>query len=217
MTIGARLGLTGGVSAQKKFVIANEQDVRQPAVAGGESQDYWLLEIGWCKVINKAVQVAMTLCVLVAFALSLSANHANAQAKDNKSKTYTYATRGLLEFQSTVEPGKVEYWKLLLDQSNLGGKELEMVELTLPAGEVVGVHRHGSVEILYVLSGTLGHEVNGEMHVLTPGMVGVVRPEDSVRHVVPKEADVRLLVIWAPAGEAKKFFDRATTTPIEQK
>ena len=134
-------------------------------------------------MINKAVQFAVTSCALVAFALSLSASHANAQAKDKKNKAYTYATKGLLEFQSTVEPGKVERWKLLLDQSNLGGKELEMVELTLPAGEVVGAHRHGSVEIFYVLSGTLGHEVNGEMHMLTPGMVGVVRPEDSVRHV----------------------------------
>lgn len=168
-------------------------------------------------MINKAVQFAVTSCALVAFALSLSASHANAQAKDKKNKAYTYATKGLLEFQSTVEPGKVERWKLLLDQSNLGGKELEMVELTLPAGEVVGAHRHGSVEIFYVLSGTLGHEVNGEMHMLTPGMVGVVRPEDSVRHVVPKEADVRLLVIWAPAGEARKFFGHAKTTPIEQK
>ena len=168
-------------------------------------------------MINKAVQFAVTSCALVAFALSLSASHANAQAKDKKNKAYTYATKGLLEFQSTVAPGKVERWKLLLDQSNLGGKELDMVELTLPAGEVVGAHRHGSVEIFYVLSGTLGHEVNGEMHMLTPGMVGVVRPEDSVRHVVPKEADVKLLVIWAPAGEARKFLGHAKTTPIEQK
>ncbi len=159
-------------------------------------------------MINKAVQFAVTSCALVAFALSLSASHANAQAKDKKNRAYTYATKGLLEFQSTVEPGKVERWKLLLDQSNLGGKELDMVELTLPAGEVVGAHRHGSVEIFYVLSGTLGHEVNGEMHLLTPGMVGVVRPEDSVRHVVPKEADVKLLVIWAPAGEARNSLVR---------
>ena len=82
---------------------------------------------------------------------------------------------------------------------------------------VVGSHRHGAVEIFYVLSGTLGHEVNGEMHMLTPGMVGVVRPEDSVRHIVPKDADVKLLVIWTPAGEAKKFFGHGKTTPIEQK
>ncbi len=149
--------------------------------------------------------------------LAVLADQSWAQQKGVQGKSYSYATSGLVEFQSTVEPGKVEQWKLLLDQSNLGGKELEMVELTLPAGEVVNAHHHGSVEILYVLSGTLGHEVNGEMHMLAPGMVGIVRPEDSVRHLVPKTGDVKLLVIWAPAGEAKKFFEHANTTPVKQK
>ena len=138
------------------------------------------------------------------------------QDKAAGAKSYSYATPGLVEFQSAVASGGVEKWKLLLDQSNLGGKELEMVELTLPAGEVVGAHHHGSIEILYVLSGTLGHEVNGEMHMLTPGMVGIVRPEDSVRHVVPKTGDVKLLVLWTPAGEARKFFEHEKTTPIKQ-
>jgi quercetin dioxygenase-like cupin family protein len=166
---------------------------------------------------NNKARLRVTLGVLAAITLSLTGDCAIAQEKDKEAKRYSYATKGLTEFQSPVEPGKVEHWKLLLDQSNLGGKELEMVELTLPAGEVVGSHHHGSVEIFYVLSGTLGHEVNGEMHMLTPGMVGVVRPEDSVRHIVPKDADVKLLVIWAPAGEAQKFFSHAKTTPGSQK
>lgn len=155
--------------------------------------------------------------MLAAFALALTASHAAAQEKAAGATRYSYATNGLMEFQSADGPGKVEHWKLLLDQSNLGGKELEMVELTLPAGEVVASHHHAAVEIFYVLAGTLGHEVNGEMHMLTPGMVGVVRPEDSVRHIVPKDSDVKLLVIWAPAGEAQKFFGHAKTTPIGQK
>jgi hypothetical protein len=33
-------------------------------------------------------------------------------------------------------------------------------------------------------------------------MVGIVRPGDHVRHIVPKESDVKLLVLWAPAGDA---------------
>jgi len=168
-------------------------------------------------MIKNTTSFSVTVCVLAAIALSLSGSHATAQEKAKETKRYSYATKGLMEFQSQVEPGKVEYWKLLLDQSNLGGKELEMAELTLPAGEVVGSHRHGVVEIFYVLSGILGHEVNGEMHMLTPGMVGVVRPEDSVRHVVPKTGDVKLLVIWAPAGEAKKFFDPVKAHLIKQK
>jgi len=159
------------------------------------------------------VNFSLILCGLAAIAaLGLSGGHASAEQKEPRAKTYSYATKGLMEFQDSGE-----HWKLLLDESNLGGRELEMAELTLPAGEVVPGHHHGAVEIFYVLSGTLGHEVNGEMHMLTPGMVGVVRPEDSVRHIVPKQSDVKLLVIWAPAGEAKKYFDRAKDTPIAQK
>ena len=148
---------------------------------------------------------------LAAIALGLGAGYAIAQQHNPKTSGYSYATKGLVEFQDAGE-----HWKLLLDASNLGGRELDMAELTLPAGEVVGSHHHGAVEIFYVLSGTLGHEVNGEMHMLTPGMVGVVRPEDAVRHLVPKDGDVRMLVIWAPAGEAQKFFGHAKTTPIVQ-
>ena len=162
-------------------------------------------------VRQQSVRFWASVFVTVAAALSLSASQASAQSQGQRARTYSYATKGLLEFQDSGER-----WKLLLDESNLGGKELDMAELTLPAGEVVGSHHHGAVEIFYVLSGTLGHEVNGEMHMLTPGMVGVVRPEDSVRHVVPKDADVKLLVIWAPAGEAKKYFDRSKDTAIEQ-
>jgi quercetin dioxygenase-like cupin family protein len=173
--------------------------------------------MGSSAMIEIKALVSVRVAMLAAIALSFSGSDATAQEKPKEAQRYSYATKGLMEFQSPVEPGKVEHWKLLLDQSNLGGKELEMVELTLPAGEVVGAHHHGSVEIFYVLSGILDHEVNGEMHVLTPGMVGVVRPEDSVRHIVPKNADVKLLVIWAPAGEAKKFFSHAKATPIEQR
>ena len=150
-----------------------------------------------------------TVAGLAAITLAGYAGYAYAQQQGTHASAYAYATKGLVEFQDGGE-----HWKLLLDASNLGGKELDMAELTLPAGEVVGSHHHGAVEIFYVLSGTLGHEVNGEMHMLTPGMVGVVRPEDAVRHLVPKEGAVRVLVIWAPSGEAQKFFGRAKTTPV---
>src|SRR5271154_2360953 len=126
---------------------------------------------------HKSVNFWASFFVTVAAALSLSASQAGAEQQGQRARTYSYGTKGLLEFQDSGER-----WKLLLDESNLGGKELDMAELTLPAGEVVGSHHHGAVEIFYVLSGRLGHEVNGEMHMLTPGMVGVVRPEDSVRH-----------------------------------
>lgn len=167
-------------------------------------------------MVKNSIRFWAVFCVVSASALVWGIGRASAEEQDKGAKGYSYATKGLKEFQREVGKKTIEHWKLLLDESNLGGKELELVELTLPAGLAVGGHRHGVVEIFYVLSGTLDHEVNGEMHRLTPGMVGVVRPEDSVRHIVPPESDVKVLVIWAPAGEAKHFFDK-NGTPQSQK
>jgi quercetin dioxygenase-like cupin family protein len=127
-------------------------------------------------------------------------------------RTYSYATNGVRDNIQRGGPGK---WKLLLDESNVGGKELEAGELLLAAGTESPSHTHASVEFLYVLSGTYEHEVNGKRYRLTPGMVGVVRPGDHVRHIVPKESDVKLLVLWAPAGDAaaRGLRDAKGTTP----
>jgi quercetin dioxygenase-like cupin family protein len=96
-------------------------------------------------------------------------------------------------------------WKVVLDESNLGGNELEAVEATFPAGMTVGSHPHRSVEIIYVLSGIYEHEVNGKLYRLKPGMVGIVRPGDKVRHLVPKDGgDAKVLILWTPAGEAAR-------------
>lgn len=111
---------------------------------------------------------------------------------------YSYATNGVRDNIQRDGPGK---WKLLLDESNVGGKELQAAELLLPAGTESPGHTHKSVEFLYVLAGTYEHEVNGKRYRLTPGMVGIVRPGDHVRHLVPQDADVKLLVLWAPAGD----------------
>jgi quercetin dioxygenase-like cupin family protein len=160
---------------------------------------------------RQSANFPMTLCLLVAIAL-VSASDASAQEKKEEARKYSYATKGVVELDRANA-----LWKVLLDESNLGGQELEIAELTLTAGQEVGRHRHGSLEIFYVLSGTFGHEVNGELHMLTPGMVGVVRAGDFVRHLVPKESDVKLLVIWAPGGEARRLLDYAKGKPIEQK
>jgi quercetin dioxygenase-like cupin family protein len=98
--------------------------------------------------------------------------------------------------------------RLLLDEANLGGTEVEIAEITFPPGSSSGGHPHGSTEIFYVLSGTLEHVVNGETHRLEPGMLGFVRPPDRVNHVVPGSEPVKALVIWAPGGEAHRIVDR---------
>lgn len=125
---------------------------------------------------------------------------------------YTYATNGIKDDIAGPFGAK---WKLLVDRSNLGGKELEMLELTMQAGTVVPSHMHGSLEIIYVLSGTYDHEVNGKLYRLTPGMVGLVRPGDHVRHLVPKSGPTKVLIIWVPGGEAKDTYQRAKGTPID--
>jgi quercetin dioxygenase-like cupin family protein len=123
---------------------------------------------------------------------------------------YSYATNGLIDnihgpFNSAV--------KLLLNESNLGGKELEAAEMTIPAGTTVPSHTHKSVEIIYVLSGTYGHEVNGKLYLLKPGQIGIVRPGDKVRHLTMKDEGTRILLLWAPAGDGQALSKAKGTTP----
>jgi quercetin dioxygenase-like cupin family protein len=149
-------------------------------------------------------------------ALSMASFAAMGAAADSTSPGtspgYAYATNGI---KDNIAGPFGASWKLLLDQSNLGGKELEMLELTMKPGTVVPSHMHGSVEIIYVLSGIYEHEVNGKLYKLTPGMVGLVRPGDRVRHLVPKSGPTKVLIIWVPAGEAKDTYQRAKGTPID--
>ena len=98
--------------------------------------------------------------------------------------------------------------RMLLDESNLGGTEVEIGEIIFAPGTNSGSHPHGSTEIFYVLSGELEHEVNGVTHVLKPGMLGFVRPPDEVNHKVPGDEPVKALVIWAPGGEADRIVSR---------
>ena len=98
--------------------------------------------------------------------------------------------------------------KVLLDKDNFGGTEVDIGELSLPAGLDSGEHAHQSAEIFYVLSGELEHVVNGKSELLKPGMVGFVRPPDKVQHRVPGTTPVKTLVIWAPGGEAARIASR---------
>jgi len=91
--------------------------------------------------------------------------------------------------------------------AELGGAEVELGELTFPAGADSWDHAHGSTEIFYVLSGELEHVVNGRSTLLKPGAVGFVRPPDKVRHKTGS-AGAKALVIWAPGGEAARVTSR---------
>ena len=113
-----------------------------------------------------------------------------------------------LEGQTFKSPTSGTTLRLLLDERNVGGKEVEIGEITFPPGVNSGDHLHGSTEIFYVLSGELEHVVNGKSQILKPGMIGFVRPPDKVNHVVPGKEPVKALVIWAPGGEAQKIVSR---------
>jgi quercetin dioxygenase-like cupin family protein len=156
---------------------------------------------------------ALTLPLGIAlFMAAVAATGAEADgAAPSSGAGYAFATNGIKDDIGGPFGAK---WKLLVDQTNLGGKELEMLELTMKAGTVVPSHRHGSVEVIYVLAGIYEHEVNGKLYRLSPGMVGLVRPGDHVRHLVPKSGPTKVLIIWVPGGEAKDTYQRAKGTPI---
>jgi quercetin dioxygenase-like cupin family protein len=106
---------------------------------------------------------------------------------------------------------------MLLDASNLGGVEIEVAEITFPVGgNPTNGHRHGAMEIFYVVEGVLGHVVNGELHRIEPGMVGVVRPADEVLHRVLSDVPVKALVLWVPGGEADRIAPLDRWTQIDR-
>jgi len=106
--------------------------------------------------------------------------------------------------------------KVLVEPSILGGTEVSLAEIEFaPTGDgTPPAHVHGSVEVFYVLSGILDHVVNGESHLLGPGMVGIVRPGDRVSHGVRSHEPVRALVIWAPGVEVERIAPLFRERPI---
>jgi len=138
-----------------------------------------------------------TRALLAALALTFLPGAAHAQAD-----AYARASTGTR--QVTLGSGTVI--KMLLDASNLGGTEIEVAEITFPAGgpSPTAGHRHGAMEIFYIVEGVLGHVVNGVEHRLEPGMAGVVRPQDEIMHRV-LEGPVKAVVLWVPGGEGDRI------------
>lgn len=103
--------------------------------------------------------------------------------------------------------------RMLADASNLDRDDIEVGELTLPVEYGEGAaHGHGSLELFYVIDGVLGHEVNGTMERLEPGMLGFVKPGDRVRHSVLSAVPVKAVVIWVPGGEADRLVEHSGFT-----
>ena len=137
------------------------------------------------------------------------------QARAPATSAYERATRGT----RWLESERGTSIKVLVEASNLGGPEVDIAEITYPVGSGADGgpgHLHESIEIFYILSGEFDHVVNGESHVLTPGMVGIVRPGDRVLHRVLSNEPVRAIVVWSPGGEAERIARFFRQRPVEQ-
>ena len=136
------------------------------------------------------------LAILVAAALGLVAGFAAGRS----SAVAQPADLGRFASQSGTE------LELLLSESNLGGSEIQIGEITWPPGANSGNHPHGATEVFYVLEGELEHVVDGVSEILGPGDLGFVRPPSEVNHITsPDGGTVRALVIWAPGGEGTRI------------
>jgi mannose-6-phosphate isomerase-like protein (cupin superfamily) len=130
------------------------------------------------------------------------AAHAPTAAASTGHAVTSHGTRDLVAGAVTI--------RMLAEAANLGRGDVEVGELELPVDYGEGTaHAHGSLELFYVVEGTLGHEVNGVAHDLTPGMLGILQPGDTVRHSVIGETPVKAVVIWVPGGEAARLVEHA--------
>jgi quercetin dioxygenase-like cupin family protein len=95
--------------------------------------------------------------------------------------------------------------RMLLDVPQLGGGQVSVGERNYPPNYESPEHTHKSIELIYVLGGEFQHVVNGQTHLLTPGMLGVVKPGDKVRHKTGASGAVRTLMIWVPGTDGSEL------------
>ena len=183
---------------------------KMSALAAFASAALCTAQIAWDEFIRNRQFNWLGVALVTGVALGLATP---ATADEGSGIDYAPASSGT----RLLEKGDIDI-RMLLESSNLGGQEIEIGEITLPTSYGQGgAHFHGKMEIFYVLSGRLGHTVNGKAHVLEPGMVGVARVNDSVAHAVLSDKPVKALVIWLPAGEADRLLNEFgySESPLE--
>jgi len=101
--------------------------------------------------------------------------------------------------------------RLILGEQQLGNKEISIAERLWPANYEGAEHSHATIEVIYVLSGEYLHILNGQTRVLGPGMVGFVKPGDTVRHTTGSKGPAKALLISVPGDESvvERFRQRA--------
>ena len=151
-------------------------------------------------------------CVASFLSTNSVAGDSVGESEAKQATTYARSSSGTRQFQWDSENGP-GWIKVLIEEANLGSSGAEVIEIFFPPGHEGQSHFH-ELEILYVIEGELGHIVDGEMHVLTPGMVGIVKYPQEVVHKTLSEDGVRVLVIW-PLGNEVKGLQGMTESPIE--
>ena len=153
-------------------------------------------------IMRIKIQKKLCLALLITFLTLLGCSEKNQD--DNSDKNYQKQSTGtrILQWDDINEIGWI---KVLIEESNFGEKGVEIAEIYFPPGYQDIAHMH-QLEILYVLEGELDHIVNGVSHILTPGMIGIVKEPDLVVHRSNSENGVRVLLIW-PYGKEIQILD----------
>jgi quercetin dioxygenase-like cupin family protein len=108
--------------------------------------------------------------------------------------------------RSFVSPTGVKM-KVISDEKDVRGNEVEIVELTFPPNSDSGDHRHAVTETFYLLEGEFEQVVNGTSVKLAAGQAVSIRSTDQVRHKSGPNG-ARVLVVWAPGGEIARVTAR---------
>ena len=137
--------------------------------------------------------------------LSLIACSKSEEIQVTEFSDYKFQSSGTRQFEWDDEGG-IGWVKILLEKANFKDAEIEIAEMYFPPGYQDIAHMHES-ELLFVLEGRLDHIVNGESHILRPGMLGVVREPDLVVHRADSDIGARVLVIWPYGKEVQVLED----------
>ena len=155
-------------------------------------------------------QIKLCLAFLITFLILLGCSEQNQEVNSNNNYQKQSTGTRILEWDDINEIGWI---KVLIEESNFGEKGVEIAEIYFPPGYQDIAHMH-QLEILYVLEGELDHIVNGVSHILTPGMIGIVKEPDLVVHRSNSENGVRVLVIW-PNGKEVQVLDEEQLREIK--
>ena len=94
------------------------------------------------------------------------------------------------------------------------GRQIGVVHLTVPAGQQMGLHGHGTSEtVLIALHGAvrlIGPNDAGDVIMLEPGALVTIPTDERVRLDNPEPEPGRLLVIFSPP----EFVSKLTSWPL---